>query len=210
MEYEIHKSFDSLESTNSGTYANRLISLDPLTRSYKETDFNYDKYASKADTANENPVLSAATNSLGIKQTEAYESRLKLAFGNSNQNDVQYIRERQGSVAKDIYIETYVPYRTAQLSLANYTKVKLVIPGDSSLTVGRTIVFNLFSLQNDTLDSKQLDNYFSGKYLVTALRHVIQTNGSYKTIVEIAKESSDTPYVQPDITNVNYRNNIDV
>ena len=131
-----------------------------------------------------------------------------MSFGNASQNDVNYIKQVPGSTSKDIFAETFIPLRTAQLSLANYTKVKLVIPGDSSLTVGRTIVFNLFSLQNDAPDSKQLDSYFSGKYLVTALRHVIQTNGTYKTIVEIAKESSDTPYIQPDITNVNYRNDI--
>lgn len=203
LDYEIIKSFDSLEGTSSGVYANRLVSIDPLTKSYKVTDFNYDKYAQKVDTMNENPIIAASTNRLGIKQTEAYESKVKVVIGNSDQTNNNYIKQHQGSTAKDVYLETSIPNRTAQLALANYTVLKMSIPGDSSLTVGRTVNFNLYSLQIDNV--RKLDDYFSGKYLVTAVRHVIQTQGVYQTIVEMAKESVNVNYIKPDNTSVDYR-----
>ena len=48
-----------------------------------------------------------------------------------------------------------------------------------------------------TLNKKELNPFYSGKYLVTAVRHVIlPTEGSYQTILEIAKDSSTKPYAQ--------------
>jgi uncharacterized Zn finger protein len=203
LDFELVKSFDALDSTNSGLYANRLISIDPTTKSYKVTNFSYESYAEKTKSKNGNPVIAPSTNALGVKQTEAYDSRLKVAFTNSNQKDVEYIKERQGSTAKDIYIETYVPNRTAQIALANYTVVKLVVPGDSDVTVGKTINFNFYSLQ--VKNARKLDEHFSGKYLITAVRHVIQPPGTYQTFIEMAKESTKVSYVQPDPRSREYK-----
>jgi hypothetical protein len=38
------------------------------------------------------------------------------------------------------------------------------------------------------------DEYFSGKYLVTAVRHIIQTQGVFQTVLELAKESLKSNY----------------
>jgi hypothetical protein len=202
LNYEFVKTFDALEGTSAGTYANRLISIDPLLRSYKVTDYNYEKF-SGSNHLNKNNVMAPATNRLGIKQTEAYEGSLKVAFTNSNQKLASYISQNQSAVAKDIFIETYVPYRSAQLSLANYTVLKVVIPGDSAITAGRTVNFNLFSLRVD--QNRKLDEHYSGKYLVTAVRHIIQTQGVYQTILELAKESSKAAYNAPSYGSINYR-----
>jgi len=141
-------------------------------------------------------VLDASVNKLGVAQTQAYEGTLKVAVGNADQSNAPYIKEKpSGSVAKDIFIETYVPYRTAQINLANYTVLKLLIPGDSAITAGRTIEFNLYSLSmTGEGNEKSLDPYYSGKYLVTAVRHIIQSQGAYQTVLEIAKESVKAPY----------------
>jgi len=41
LSYEIMDSFDTLAGVNQGVFANRLLSVDPLLRRYKVTDFNY-------------------------------------------------------------------------------------------------------------------------------------------------------------------------
>jgi hypothetical protein len=50
----------------------------------------------------------------------------------------------------------------------------------------------LFTL-SPTTGSKGLDKFYSGKYLVTAVRHIIQPT-VYQTVVEIAKDSSSRKY----------------
>ena len=42
---------------------------------------------------------------------------------------------------------------------------------------------------------KTKDKYYSGKYLITGVRHIIQTGG-YTTVVEAVKESVPTGYHQ--------------
>jgi hypothetical protein len=192
LNYEIGKPYDMLNEINSGTLANRLISLDPLSRNYKVTDFDYSKFKTQATSLNKGEVSNNLKNRLGQTETSAYESNLKLAFSNSSQQNVPYIKQ-QGGIAKDIFLESYVPNRTAQISLANYTTIKASIPGDPGITAGRTIQFNLLSLTPSTT-KKELDKFYSGKYLVTAVRHIIQAQGVYQTILEIAKDSTPTKY----------------
>ena len=107
-------------------------------------------------------------------------------------------------MAKDIAIENYVPLRTAQLSLANYNVLKLMIPGDPGISAGRTIQFNLMTIKPSTT-TRELDKFYSGKYLVTAVRHRILPKGSYQTILEIAKDSSTNTISSTDDSNPDYR-----
>jgi hypothetical protein len=41
-----------------------------------------------------------------------------------------------------------------------------------------------------------LDRYYSGTYLVSAVRHIISSGGVYQTVLEITKDSSPTAYSQ--------------
>ena len=192
LQFEFVKSFDMLNEISSGTYANRLISVDPQTRSYKITDFSYDNYTSNvAKPMNGSSVLQDSKNRFGQTQSNSFESVVKVVIGNSGSQTDSYISNIQGSVAKDISVENFVPYRTAQMALANHTVVKIVVPGDPELVAGSTIVFNIFSLKT-VGERKELDHYYSGKYLVSACRHVLQSSGIYQTILEIVKESYGT------------------
>ena len=77
--------------------------------------------------------------------------------------------------------------------MANYTLIKIVLPGDPGITAGRTINFNLPTTK-PTRDSRELDRFYSGKYLVTAVRHLLQSNGVYQTVLEIAKDSTSVSH----------------
>ena len=191
LQYEFIKSYDALNEISSGTFANRLISVDPSTRSYKITDFDYNKYKTSSKPANGSGLLNGYVNRLGKTDNQSPESVVKVVIGNSEQYKVGYIKDKPGSVANDIFVENYIPNRTAQIALANYTLVKVVVPGDPNLKAGMTITFNIYSLALDG-DKKRLDTRFSGKYLVNAVRHIIQSQGVYQTVMELAKESYET------------------
>jgi len=199
LDYEFVKTFDSLDATESGIYSSKLISIDPLTRTQRVTNFNKNNLSGYGNSG-------AGTNRLGKKQTEMYESSLKLVFSNANEIDKPYIKQSESSVAKDIYIETYVPSRSAQIALANYTVIKAIIPGDTAITAGKTIIFQLYTNNYDSeTKTRKLDEFFSGKYLVTAVRHVIQSQGVFQTVLELAKESLKASYPSPSYENSGYR-----
>lgn len=188
IDYEFVKTYDMINEIQSGTFANRLVSLDPMARTAKTTNFNYTKYKKQSISLNSGAVSNDLVNRLGQTQEDSYDASFKVAFGNAEQSKAAYIKQVPGSVAKDIAIETFVPNRTAQIALANYTVLKVRIPGDPGITAGRTINFNLMSLKPSNTE-KQLDEFYSGKYLVTAVRHIIQP-AVYQTVLEIAKDST--------------------
>ena len=194
IDYEITKPYDLLNEIDSGTFANRLITIDPTTKSYRVTDFNYLNYKNQSKTLNKESPTGSSVNRLKNSIFESSEGTLKLAFSNANQVDVPYIKQQAGAT-KDIYIENYIPNRTAQISLANYTTIKIVVPGDPAVTAGKTVNFNLLTLK-PSLGKKELDKHYSGKYLVSAVRHIISPAGSYQTILELSKDSSPTNYPQ--------------
>lgn len=196
LEYEFNKVYDMMHDINSGAFSNRLVSIDPMTRSFNITDFDYNK--NKMEKLNPEGVLNDLQNRLGKNISQSFDGVLKVVTGNANQANLPYIKQKEGGIAKDISIETFVPLRTAAISLANYTSIKMSIPGDPGITAGRTINFDLYSLK-PTDNLKELDKFYSGKYLVTAVRHIIQPT-KYQTILEIAKDSSTTAYTQTDNT----------
>lgn len=198
LDYEFVKTFDTLDATESGIYSSKLISIDPLTRTQRITNFNKNNLNGYGNSG-------VGTNRLGKKQTEMYESSLKLVFSNANEIDKPYIKQNESSVAKDIFIETYVPSRSAQIALANYTVIKAIIPGDTAITAGKTIIFQLYTNNYDSeTKTRKLDEFFSGKYLVTAVRHVIQSQGVFQTVLELAKESLKASYPSPSYSDSGY------
>jgi hypothetical protein len=188
--YEILDSYDALGATNSGMFSNRLVSVDPLLRRFKYTDFDYGSYASSAKLLNKFPITNNFTNRLGDGVNQTPEALIKLVFSNYSQTDAAYIKEINAGVAHDIFAETFIPARTAQLPLLNYTRIKISVPGDSALTVGRAIGFNLLSKDPN---NKSVDPFYSGNYLITAVRHMV-TIHSYRTVLELAKESTTVQY----------------
>ena len=201
LTYEIMNSFDTLHGINSGAFANQLISADILTRTKRVTNFDYGAYQSDKNTIqlNDYPLINRYKNRNGDETNQASGSMLKLIFSNFNENDSSYVKNVQDTsptaVAHNIYAETYVPFRTAQLALSNYTRIKVSVPGDSNLTVGLVVGFSLNSV-NPLNDGP--DKFYSGNYLVTGVRHLISNR--YITVLELAKDSVTTPYASPDST----------
>ena len=194
LTYEVMDAFDTLGAINSGVFANQLISVDILTRTKKTTNFDYGEYQKSSKKLNPYPIVNQYQNRLKDELNQTPQAVLKLVFSNFDEHTSPYIKNQDpNSIAQNIFAETYIPYRTAQIALANYTRLKICVPGDSNLTVGMVIGFSLKSINPN---SKEPDAFYSGNYLITAVRHLISDN--YKTVLEIVKESTPTQYASPD------------
>jgi len=191
LTYEFLDSFDTLNGITSGTFANQLISLNPLTRSKKVTNFDYTVYSQQAKLLNSYGIIDDSTNRNGDNLGQASQSMLKLVFSNFDSGSNSYVAGVPGASGNDIYAETFIPYRTAQLGLANYTRLRISVPGDCNLTVGRVLTFNLSS--RNLANKGALDKYYSGNYFITGVRHLIDLT-SFRTILEITKESVPNSY----------------
>jgi hypothetical protein len=197
--FEIVRSFDSMKAIASGAYANKVIAVDLLTKSQDTKKFNYASYLQEIPPENGASNIPDITNPMGQTPNQAYNSKVKVVITNSGQKNVGYIKENGvDSVGQDVYMQETLSLRMAQVSLLNSTVIKVIVPGDANLTVGKTIDFNYYSL---TLgDSRSLDPFYSGKYLITAARHIIQSQGVYQTVLELCKDSSTQQYASTNTT----------
>jgi hypothetical protein len=196
--YNFLDTFDTLYATNLGAFSNKTISIDPLTRKYYTSVFNYYQYLEDAKTLNGHAVISQNKNALGKAAFENEDAVLKVLTTNKSQKKAKGIADKnlQFSVANDVGIETYVPYRTAQLALSHYSRIKIAVSGDPLLSVGQTLNIILPSMRssdNTGYQEGKKDEYHSGKYIVTAVRHIIDVNLKYETILEIAKDTLGAP-----------------
>jgi len=192
LQYEFMKTFDALDAIKSGLFANQLVSINPIIRDYKVTNFDYSKYLQSSNSLNKNGILSKSKNRFGDTQNQTYQAVLKVATSNFGYNTNEYIKNKPGSVENSIDLETYVPNRTAQISLINHTRLKISIPGDPFINVGRTIDIAIpnFTPVDNTEQPRDRNKFYSGKYLVTAVRHIIQAQGINQSILEISKDSA--------------------
>lgn len=204
--YEHVKSFDTLESISLGVFANQLITIDPLLQKWNVTNFNYNEYFNKSESLNKHPVVNNAKNRKGNAIYETPQAVIKMATSNSGQKNVPYIASKPGAYSHDISIETYVPNRTSQLFMSNYNKIKLVIDGDPGATVGSIIKFNLLTM-SPLSSAKEPDKFYSGKYLITAVKHEINV-GSFRTVLEIVKESAPNEYITPKNDSTIWKNTV--
>ena len=203
--YEYDRNFDVLEGIHNGTFANRLISLDVMQHTVNITDFNYKLNSANSTTLNPNAVVNNLQNRFGKTLYEAPNSLLRLSMSNSNQYDNSYIAANPGSVAQDTFIENYLTHRKSQLAINNYTRLKIVIAGNPSISVGETVNFDIQS--NSADEQKTNDKFYSGKYLISSIRHTIQ-NGGYNTVLEFIKDSNTTPYNDVDNTSLIWKNTV--
>lgn len=190
--YVFLDTFDTLYGTVTGAFANRLISIDPLTRTFRDTTFDYSTYFNNATNLNDYSLVPNIKNRLGKKPNESYDAVLKVMVTNPEQKKAIGIEDKPWTVANDIRAENFVPNRTAQLSLSHYSRIKLAVSGDPNLTVGMLLEIYLPSSRSKDgsgYDWGEEDPYNSGKYMITAVRHIIDFNNKYETILEVVKDS---------------------
>lgn len=192
--YSILDTFDSLYGITTGSFSNRLITIDPLTRTHRNTNFDYKKYFenNNSKTLNGYSIVPNLKNRLNKTANQSYDSVLKVSTSNSNQKKSPGISEKPWAVANDIFAEIYIPNRTAQIALSHYSRIKLSLAGDPNLTVGMVIDINLPSNRGKDGSGNQTgskDLYSSGNYMITAVRHVIDVHNKYETIVEAVRDS---------------------
>jgi hypothetical protein len=192
--YNILDTFDSLYGTTMGVFANKVLTVDPLTRNYQTTTFDLEEYLGKATSLNRGSIIGNLENRLGKKANQNYDAVFKVLTSNPNHKKIPYVVEKsiQYGVSNDVRSEVWVPHRTAQIALMNYSRVKLLLSGDPNLTVGSKIEIVLPSQRgpNSTgYNSGEKDEYHSGAYIITSARHMINYNMKYETVLEVAKDS---------------------
>lgn len=187
--YEHINAFDSVSAVRSGSMANKTITIDPLRLKFGEKDFNYDEYNKKVQQLDKQPIQATATNRKNEKLTETFGA-VKFCISTTGQSENKYIKEK-GIQVNEHKPEETTSIRTAQLSLMWCNRIKLVVPGDIEMTIGKVVDFKKPEISYNDQNSKEKkdDPFYAGKYLVTAVRHIINQENRFITVLELCKDA---------------------
>lgn len=128
---------------------------------------------------------------LGHTAPTSYESYRRFYPTNIGQPNANYIQGKQHINQNNV--EHWLLERQSMITQLCSIRVKIVIPGNNSLDVGDIIKFNMPSIEpqqgveEGSIDRK-LDPYFSGNYMITAIRHHLDIK-QFETVLELCKDS---------------------
>lgn len=163
--YEQEKTQDIFSSLQSGMYGNTVLVFDPLTLSVKKQTFDYfndEDYKKLNNIEGKNPDFRLGTDDFEYKSTLG-------AF--------KFVMKNQKSERLNTRI-------TKLLQMENSIVFNVECPINTNLECGACI--NL-SVPYPNINKK--DQYLSGKYLITSMRHIVENGGSGATCMRLVKDS---------------------
>jgi hypothetical protein len=194
--YSIANTHDSLERVQRGMFNNKLISVDYLRRVHEEVKFDYEKYFNGYLKGNidlyknyhKNEILSNAQDRFNKNHNDYPDTIIKISPSSTNQKNNSYIKKNQPNITAN-YAENTIPYRFAQMSLLNYNRIRMVVPGDPMIGVGVMIYVKIPQATRTEKEKRTFDRFLSGYYLVTAIRQKLDNENNYETVLEIVKDA---------------------
>lgn len=180
----IDNSFNLLNGQIGGQYKMQVSSFDPLTKTLQSNEYSYDK--DFKEKKNNNKTLGGASlskyfsNPTISKFIVTDSHRSTVDYITTNEADSQSIyRRRQDFMAKE---------QSTKLQYAAM-RIHISVPGNPDVIVGQTINV-IIPKTDDTEDGKKVnDRLISGKYIVTAVAHKIDSNtGNYATVMECMRK----------------------
>jgi len=199
-EYKFINNFhDVAANTTLGTYGHRVITHNIYNKSYKIDDYHYhnkwnetshlEDFPSIVDSPVDYDTLEGTPYQKGV--SDYPESRVSLQstspYINSDKNTGSY-----GTPVEDDGVLTGT--RLAQANkIMQGTQLEMTINGQSRLQAGDVIDFDLQSVENKENSRGALDPQYSGRYIITDIRHRVGQE-KFIQVLTCVKDSSKSGF----------------
>jgi len=200
-EAKIINSTNYIESIKNGVYSGKFIGIDLLTRQVKinQIDFNQTYNKTKVH-LNKYPNFTTASNRDGKDAAHMFDSKVSLYAFATTRKDTSWVKQNDAQTGTNIDdTHAYVFQRAPILANLLQTTIHLNIPGNFGVTSGAIINLKMPIKSGKTEVGEGLDQTLTGKYIVTATRHVIKGD-MHETVIEVATDSTNKPLVRQQTT----------
>ena len=200
-EAKIINSTNYIESIKNGVYSGKFIGIDLLTRkvSINQIDFNQTYNKTKVH-LNKYPNFTTAANRDGKDAAHMFDSKVSLYAFATTRKDTSWVKQNDSQTGTNIDdTHAYVFQRAPILANLLQTTIHLNIPGNFGVTSGAIINLKMPIKSGKTEVGEGLDQTLTGKYIVTATRHVIKGD-MHETVIEVATDSTNKPLVRQQTT----------
>lgn len=187
---------DLIDNMRKGLYGNSTFALDPLRKLANIRTYDY--FSNDFSKTRHLPTIPSRiqSNIKGISGGSSFAQNSQIAnekYFVSDLNDIadiEYIKDNDPDT--NIYgrrRHLFSNLETSIFAQSDAFKVRVAIPGDSSRHAGDVIEIYMPEPSQQQSSLSQYDKYLAGRFLVTSVRHILQINGEYMTVMECIKDS---------------------
>ena len=200
-EAKIINSTNYIESIKNGVYSGKFIGIDPLTRKVEINKIDFTQTYNKTKVhLNKYPNFTAASNRDGKDAAHMFDSKVSLYAFATTRKDATWVKQNDAKTGTNIDdTHAYVFQRAPILANLLQTTIHLNVPGNFGITSGAIINLKMPVKSGKTEVGESLDQSITGKYIVTATRHVIKGD-MHETVIEVATDSTNRPLVRQQTT----------
>ena len=197
LEFEIAANNDILSNIISGMLGSSIIEYNIYNKSYEKSTYNYvedfDKYqrVHYEENGSDRPIYSESplddkNNTVG----SFTDARIHLhSVSSGGTYDTQHTNPTSSYSYEPNKIKTGLLHRQSKFNeLTDGISIKMSINGSTNICVGQTINVNI--PVTGKVHDKEFDKYYTGKYLITKLKHQFDTLSKKHTITLSAAKDS--------------------
>lgn len=192
--FKVISNFDLIKNIKNGYYAAKFYGFDPLSKTFRYTEIKHDQYFANSPLvkkANKYPFNSKIYNNKKKTADLMFDSKITVyPFEVARENN-SYIKQNSGDEMNFLdATHRYVLQRKMIFHNLMQRVIRVDMPGNFRFIAGDTVflkVPHFYNERNSKIEDG--DPSLSGKYLITAVRHIIKPD-RHETILEVATDSS--------------------
>jgi hypothetical protein len=173
ISHQIVQANDMLSNVRGGLLGSNLITYDIYKKSYNKRSFRYFKNFRDYSRISDNPIYNTnVIDEFGNGLDNFTDANIHLhPTSKVEENDAQYFTDVDTSPYSPNRIENALLHRQAKfLELKKGISLIVEVHGLTNMTIGQTIDFEM-QVVGETHGKSKADPYYSGKYLITTLKH---------------------------------------
>ena len=201
QEYRFTNNFhDVAANTTLGTYGHRVITHNIYNKSYKVDDYHYHNRWNDSKHLEKYPAIVDSPVDYDPKENSQYGQKGVSDFPESRvtlQSTAPYINSDKNTGNFGTPVEDDGVLEGARLAQVNKimqgTQLEMTVNGQSRLQAGDMILFDLQSVENKENSRGLLDPQYSGRYIITSIRHRVAQD-RFLQVLTCVKDSSKSGY----------------
>ena len=207
--------FDVLKNTKSPLYSSKLQTLDILTQKYRNYEYSFGDLKERNGSVAKKLLLDKTggfvvsnaknrNNKALFQEHDTYRSFWLTNLGQNNNEWIRGVTSRNNTriidgkpvpvTISDSNVERTMMQRAAQLYMLMYTSIDCIVPANPFYTPGYVVEFDMPGFMPENETQRNIDPFLSGKYLITAVRHVMTPSGGQQTLMTLSKNSVGERY----------------
>lgn len=189
INYKVLQTSNIAKNVKNGVYAGKFFGWDTLVRLQKTVKYDFYYFWNRSNHFNRYPIIPKDEEEELIKN---YDSRIVVYPFASERRNVEYVKKENNVDAAIIdNTDEYVLQRKMVIQNLMQRRVRLTMPGNFGLVAGSVIDLNFPSFESQKQGVESLDEALTGKYLITAVRHIIRFD-RHETVIETATDSTNS------------------